>query len=176
MAAFPASVPTHSNLSSCIDTSCEFIRALMKLQRATSVIASTLDLDALLDRVVNEIASSIGDVEVSVWLRADDADEMVLRGVRGNTSYKKGDRMQIGRQGMVGHAAATGKMHYAPDVREDPYYIACKLTTRSEVSIPLKTAGRVIGVLSIDHHEPNAFSSDQLKVLQALATLPFRAV
>jgi phosphoserine phosphatase RsbU/P len=169
MAAFPASVPSPSSLSSCIDTSCEFIRALMKLQRATSAIASTLDLDALLDRVVNEIASSIGDVEVSVWLRADDADEMVLRGVRGNTTYTKGDRMQIGRQGMVGHAAATGKMHYAPDVREDPYYIACKLTTRSEVSIPLKTAGQVIGVLSIDHHEANAFSSDQLRVLQALA-------
>ena len=41
-------------------SSCEFTQVLMKLQRATYLIASTLDLDALLERVVNDIASSLG--------------------------------------------------------------------------------------------------------------------
>jgi sigma-B regulation protein RsbU (phosphoserine phosphatase) len=141
----------------------------MKLQRAANLITSTLDLDALLDRVVNDIAASIGNVEVAVWLRAGDTDEMVLQGVRGCTKYGKGDRLQIGRQGMVGRVAATGKMRYAPDVHHDPYYIACEPATRSEVSIPLKAAGQVIGVLCIDHHQTDAFSDDQLKVMQALA-------
>ena len=141
----------------------------MRLQRATNLIASTLDLDALLDRVVNDIADSIGDVKVGVWLRAADADEMVLHGVRGCTSYRKGDRLQIGRQGMVGHVAATGKMRYARDVQQDPHYIACEPATRSEVSIPLKSAGLVIGVLCIGHHQVDAFLDDELKVLQALA-------
>jgi sigma-B regulation protein RsbU (phosphoserine phosphatase) len=141
----------------------------MKLQRATSLIASTLDLDALLDRVVNEIADSIGDVKVAVWLRAGDTDAMVLRGVRGCRKYRKGDQLQIGRQGMVGYVAATGKTRYARDVQQDPYYIACESATRSEVGIPLKSAGQVVGVLCIDHDQRDAFSDDQLKVLQALA-------
>ncbi len=141
----------------------------MKLQRAANLITSTLDLDALLDRVVNDISSSIGNVEVAVWLRAGDTDDMVLQGVRGCTKHKKGQRLQIGRQGMVGHVAATGKMYYARDVRQDPYYIACEPATRSEVSIPLKAAGMVIGVLSVDHRQIDAFSDDQLTVLQALA-------
>ena len=168
MAAFPASVQTRHAISPRIHSSREFVRVLMKLQRATNLIASTLDLDALLNCVVNEIADSIGN-EVAVWLRAGDTDEMVLHGVRGCTKYRKGDRLQIGRQGMVGHVAATGKMRYARDVHQDPYYIACELATRSEVSIPLKAAGQVIGVLCIDHHQTDAFSDDQLKVLQALA-------
>ena len=46
---------------------------------------------------------------------------------------------------MVGHVAVTGKMHYAPDVTRDPYYVACEPDTRSEVAIPAATrrgAGR----------------------------------
>src|ERR1700677_2525982 len=97
-------------------TSRDFIQTLMKLQRSAELITSTLDLDALLDRVVNDIADSIGCVKVGVWLRDPDTDDMVLHGVRGSTMYEKGSRLQIGRSGMVGHVAATGKMWYAPDV------------------------------------------------------------
>ena len=169
MATFPATAQDRHAISPRIHSSGEFVHVLMKLQRAANLIASTLDLDALIDRIVNDIADSIGNVEVAVWLRASDTGEMVLHGVRGCALYRKGDRLQIGRQGMVGHVAATGKMRYARDVRQDPYYIVCEPATRSEVSIPLKTSGQVIGVLLIDHHQTDAFSDDQLKVLQALA-------
>jgi phosphoserine phosphatase RsbU/P len=169
MATLTARRSTRGFMPSRIQTVCEFTQVLMKLQRAIHLIASTLDLDALLDRVVNDIASSIGNVEVSVWLRADGTDEMVLQGVRGCRMYRKGDRLQIGREGMVGYVAATGKMRYAPDVRRDPYYLACEPDTLSEATIPLKAGGRFLGVLSVDHKEIDAFSSDQLKVLQAIA-------
>ncbi|MBV8820497.1 MAG: SpoIIE family protein phosphatase [Acidobacteriaceae bacterium] len=141
----------------------------MKLQRAAQLIGSTLDLDALLERVVNDLAMSIGNVEVAVWLRDPETDDMVLHGVRGCSLHQKGSRLRIGRQGMVGHVAATAKMRYARDVRLDPYYLACEPETRSAVSIPLEAGGRVIGVLCVDHCETDAFSEDQLQVLQALA-------
>jgi len=150
-------------------SSCDFVQALMKLQRAAQLITSTLDLDPLLDRVVNDIAESIGCVEVSVWLRDPNGDDMILHGVRGCSLYKKGARLQIGCRGMVGHVAASGHMRYSPDVLLDPYYIACEPDTRSEVDLPLKAGGEVIGVLSISHKEINAFSGDQLQVFKALA-------
>jgi sigma-B regulation protein RsbU (phosphoserine phosphatase) len=152
-----------------INSSCDFVQTLMKLQRAAQLITSSLDLDALLERVVTDIAASIGCVEVCVWLRDPDSDYMVLHGVRGCTKYKGGERLQIGREGMIGHAAASGTMRYAPDVRVDPYYVACEPHTLSEVTLPLKIGGEVIGVMSVDHHETNAFSDDQLQVFQALA-------
>ena len=152
-----------------VQSSGDFVQALMKLQRAAQLITSTLDLDCLLDRVVNDIADSIGCVEVSVWLRDPHSDDMVLHGVRGCPMYEKGARMQIGRRGMVGHVAATGQMRYAPDVTLDPYYVPCEPDTRSEVILPLKVNGEVIGVLSVDHTEIDAFSSDQLHIFKALA-------
>jgi sigma-B regulation protein RsbU (phosphoserine phosphatase) len=153
-----------------INYSCDFVQTLMKLQRAAQLITSTLDLDALLERVVTDIAASIGCVEVCVWLRDPESYEMVLHGVRGCTQNKKGARLQIGREGMVGHVAASGTMRYAHDVRVDPYYIACEEHTLSEVTLPLKVGGEVIGVLCVDHHEADAFSEDQLQVFQALAS------
>ena len=169
MATSPVTVQPRRATPPSVHSSGEFVQTLMRLQRATNLIASTLDLEALLDRVVNDIADSIGEVKVAVWLRADDADEMVLHGVRGSTKYRKGERLRIGREGIVGYVAATGKMSYARDVQQDPHYIACELGTRSEVGIPLKSAGRVIGVLSISRKQTDAFPDDQLKVLQALA-------
>jgi sigma-B regulation protein RsbU (phosphoserine phosphatase) len=158
-------IPTTS-----INSSGDFVQTLMKLQRSAQLITSSLDLDALLERVVTDIAASIGCVEVCVWLRDTDSDDMVLHGVRGCTQNKKGSRLQIGRQGMVGHVAASGAMHYARDVRIDPYYISCEENTLSEVTLPLKLDGEVIGVLSVDHPETDAFSDDQLQVFQALAS------
>jgi sigma-B regulation protein RsbU (phosphoserine phosphatase) len=169
VATLPATTQASHAFPPRIQSSCEFSQVLMKLQRATHLIASSLDLESLLDRVVNDIATSIGNVEVDVWLRDGDANEMVLQGVCGCTKYKKGQRLQIGIQGMVGHVAATGKMRYAPDVHQDPYYIGCEPETRSEVTIPLKAGTRVIGVLCIDHSELDAFSEDQIQILEALA-------
>jgi sigma-B regulation protein RsbU (phosphoserine phosphatase) len=168
--ATPAVLGTaRRGLPASIHSSCEFVQVLMKLQRATHLIASTRDLDMLLDRVVNDISNHIGNVEVEVWLRDPDSKDMVLQGVCGCTKHKKGTRLEIGRQGIVGYVAATGKMRYARDVAQDPYYVSCELATQSEVSIPLKANSEVIGVLTIDHQELDAFSEDQLKVLQALA-------
>jgi sigma-B regulation protein RsbU (phosphoserine phosphatase) len=164
MAASPRSITAPR-----MRTSCDFIQTLMKLQRAAQLITSTLDLDTLLDRVVNDLAESLGGVEVAVWLRDDESDEMVLRGARGCTLHKKGARLKIGVEGMVGHVAASGKMRYAPDVDRDPYYIACEPGTRSAVTIPLRVSDAVIGVLCVDHGETGAFSNDQLQVMQALA-------
>ena len=149
--------------------SCGFVPTLMKLQRAAQLITSTLDLEALLDRVINDLATTLGSVEVAIWLRDPESDEMVMQGVSGCTQHKKGSRLKIGRQGMVGHVAATAEMHYAHDVRLDPYYIACEPSTLSSVSVPLKICGEVIGVFCVDHNQTNAFPDDQLLVLEALA-------
>jgi phosphoserine phosphatase RsbU/P len=70
--------------------------------------------------------------------------------------------------GMVGHVAATRKMHYAPDVTLDPYYLACEPDTRSEVAIPLQREGDLVGVFTASHCELDAFCPDQLRLLQGL--------
>jgi sigma-B regulation protein RsbU (phosphoserine phosphatase) len=169
MASVTVSTPSVQPIPPRIRDACDFTQLLIKVQRATHQIASTLDLDSLLNRVVNDIAATVGNVEVCLWLREEASGEMVLQEVRGCTHYQKGHHRLGPMQGMVGHSAFTRRTHYAPDVLEDPYYIACEPETRSEAAIPLLTDGRISGVLSVSHEELNAFSEDQITVLEALA-------
>jgi len=64
--------------------------------------------------------------------------------------------------------AATVRMHYAPDVRKDNYYIACEHDTLSEVAIPLCVGDRLVGVFTASHPELDAFPKPRLRILQAL--------
>jgi phosphoserine phosphatase RsbU/P len=140
---------------------------LVRLQKFAQRITSTLDIEELVPRIVDEVATSLGCVEINLYLRDPEHSEFVLAGGRGCTMYGKGHVLKPGA-GMVGHVAATGKMHYAPDVTRDPYYVACEPDTRSKVAIPLQREGDLVGVFTASHCELDAFCSDQLRLLQGL--------
>ena len=140
---------------------------LVRLQKFAQRITSTLDIEELVPRIVDEVATTLGCVEINIYLRDPENSEFVLAGVRGCSMYGKGHRLEVGA-GMVGHVAATGKMHYAPDVTRDPYYLACEPDTRSEVAIPLTREGALVGVFTASHCDLDAFCADQLRLLQGL--------
>jgi sigma-B regulation protein RsbU (phosphoserine phosphatase) len=142
---------------------------LVRLQKFAHRITSTLDIEELVPRIVDEVAASLGCVEINLFLRDPQHPELVLAGVRGCTVHGKGHRIKLG-VGMVGHVAETHKMHYAPDVTSDPYYLACEADTRSEVAIPLQRDGELVGVFTASHCEVDAFCSDQLRLLQGLCS------
>jgi phosphoserine phosphatase RsbU/P len=149
----------------------DFVDDLQRVQKAAQRITSILDLDELIDSVVNEVAHSFGCLEASIYLHDEDRAEMVLAGMLGcNECCKqgKGHRLKIGREGMVGYVASTGQLRYAPDVREDQYYVGCEAATLSEVAIPLRVEEQLVGVFTASHPEVDAFPRQQLRILQAL--------
>jgi sigma-B regulation protein RsbU (phosphoserine phosphatase) len=149
------------------ETPAQKLAELARLQKFAQRITSTLDIEELVPRIVDEVASSLGCVEINIYLRDAEQSGFVLAAVRGCSVYGKGHRLEVG-SGMVGHVAATGKMHYAPDVTRDPYYISCEPDTRSEVAIPLQREGDLVGVFTASHCELDAFCPDQLRLLQGL--------
>jgi sigma-B regulation protein RsbU (phosphoserine phosphatase) len=148
----------------------ERLAELIRLQKSAQRITSTLKLDEIIQRVVDEVSVSLGLVEINLYLHEAKQNELVLAGVRGCLLHTKGDRLKVGKHGMSGHVAATRKMHYAPDVRLDPYYIACGPKTRSEVAIPLEVDGELVGVFTASHPELDAFCSAELRLLQGLCS------
>jgi sigma-B regulation protein RsbU (phosphoserine phosphatase) len=165
-----ASVPILADQIASLPQSTDLMEDLLRLQKASHRISSLLDLDQLIDRIVNEIARSFGLVEANVYLYEPDREELVLASVHGCTLYGKGHCLKLGKEGLVGYVASTGQMRYAPDVREDPYYIACEVGTLSEVAIPLLVEEQLVGVFTASHPELNAFRSQQLKILQTLCS------
>jgi phosphoserine phosphatase RsbU/P len=147
------------------------VRDLFLLQRVAQRINGNLDLDALLEEIVTDVAETFGCSRSAVLLKDENAGELIIAAVRGWTMnvHRKGDRFVIGRDGMIGHVAATERMRYAPDVMHDQYYQVSEPTTRSEVDIPLMSHGRLIGVFNAQHTDRDAFSSERLQLFEALA-------
>jgi sigma-B regulation protein RsbU (phosphoserine phosphatase) len=170
MASVPMLADQIASLSQSTSQSTDLMDDLLRLQKASHRISSLLDLDQLIDRIVNEIACSFGLVEANVYLYEAEREELVLACVHGCTMYEKGHCLKLGKEGLVGYVASTGQMRYAPDVREDPYYLPCEESTLSEVAIPLLVEEQLIGVFTASHPELNAFPPQQLKILQSLCS------
>src|ERR1700733_8187060 len=133
------------------------VESLQKLQKAAQTISSILDLDQLIDNIVNEGADSFGLLESSVYLHDEAGGEMGGSGGQGCFLDRKGFRLKIGKEGMVGYVASPGQMRYAPDVRKDEYYVACEHSTHSEVAIPLHVGQRLVGGFTASHPDLDAF-------------------
>ena len=147
------------------------IKELLLLQRVAQRINSILDLDLLLEEVVSDVAETFGYSRSGILLKDEETNELVIVAVRGWTVnyHVKGDRFKIGEYGMVGHVGLTEETYYSPDVTKDPYYQVSEESTRSELDIPLKIRGRLIGVFNFQHQEKNAFTVSRIQLLEALA-------
>jgi sigma-B regulation protein RsbU (phosphoserine phosphatase) len=146
------------------------VRELRLLQETAQKINSILDLEQLLDEIVGGVAEAFGCSRTAILLKDDITNEMEMIALRGFSAlHLKGYRFKVGGEGMVGRVSATAKMRYAPDVRSDPYYVVSEPTTMSEVDIPLISRGKLIGIFNAQSTSLDAFSSEQIGLLCALA-------
>ena len=81
----------------------------------------------------------------------------------------------LGR-GVCGTAAARDCTLVVPDVHEFPGHIACDAASASEIVIPLRRDGRVIGVLDIDSPLRGRFTEEDRVGLEAFAACLERAM
>jgi len=68
-------------------------------------------------------------------------------------------RIPVGK-GVCGTAVAENRTQIVPDVSLFPGHIACDEASRSEIVVPIRHCGKVIGVLDIDSPVPNRFDEE----------------
>jgi GAF domain-containing protein len=77
-------------------------------------------------------------------------------------------------RGVCGAAARTGEIQLVPDVDAFPGHIACSSSTRSEIVLPVRNAaGELIGVFDIDSDQPDAFTEEDSRQLDAILASVF---
>ena len=147
------------------------VKELYLLQCVTQKINSILDLDMLLQEIVGDTLETFGYCRSAILFVDEVTNELEIVAVRGWTVnyHCKGDRFKIGKYGITGHVAQTGKTYYSPDVRNDPYYQVSEESTNSELDIPLKAHGKIIGVFNIQNQKLDAFPKERIKMLETLA-------
>ena len=72
--------------------------------------------------------------------------------------------------GVCGSAAKSGKIELVTDVNKDDRYLACFVSTRSEIVVPIKKKGEIIGEIDIDSDVPNAFDNKDVVFLEKISS------
>jgi GAF domain-containing protein len=79
-------------------------------------------------------------------------------------------RIALGK-GVCGTAAVERKTIVVPDVNAFPGHIACDSASRSEIVVPLISAGELLGVLDIDSPRLARFDDGDARGLERLAAI-----
>ena len=69
-------------------------------------------------------------------------------------------------KGICGQVAVSNKNFVVPDVKAQDNYIACSLTVKSEIVIPLFVNGENIGQIDIDSNTLNPFTKEDEQFLE----------
>jgi len=72
-------------------------------------------------------------------------------------------------RGICGAAASSQKTVMVRDVQSDPQFMACSLSTRSEIVVPLMDGKVCLGEIDIDSDQPSFFNGQDQTMLEALA-------
>lgn len=76
----------------------------------------------------------------------------------------------VGR-GVCGTAVAEDRTQLVRDVHQFPGHIACDSASNSEIVVPIRTDGKVIGVLDIDSPHIGRFTEDDQAGLEAFVEI-----
>ena len=132
-----------------------------------ALIADTSS-DQVLDAAVTYLYEAFEKYSwVGIYVIKDNV--LVLNSWRGPQATKH-TRIPVGR-GICGAAAQSGRVERVSDVAQDERYLACFISTKSEIVVPIKKAGKVIGEIDIDSDVTNAFDDHDALFLERVATL-----
>jgi signal transduction histidine kinase len=132
------------------------------------------DPSCLPERVVETIRERFGYYAVHLLLADADKNDLVLSEASGPNAEpikRRGLRLKVGQEGIVGWVAQTGKAFLCNDVSQEPRFYDEELLpeTRAEMAVPLVTDSRIIGVLDVQGDQRGVFDEASLDALQILA-------
>ena len=143
---------------------------LSVLNQVALAAAAATSLDDLLEQVAQVIVNRLDVHHLGFLLLDLEAGTLRMHPAsRGIPPEWSGKTIPMDR-GISGAALRADRPLVIPDVRANPDYIEMDPATRSEVAIPLRASGRVLGVLNVESHRLAAFGEYDALFLSMLAS------
>ena len=147
-------------------TDTELLSTLFELGRE---VTSVLDLEELLAKIPQLIARLTRFSAFSVYLLDEKRKELRIAyavGYPGGASPNM--RLSVG-QGVVGAAVEEGRPILVNDIRREPRYRGPLRNMLSQLAVPLRRKGKVIGALNLLNEVEGAFTSQDEALLRQFA-------
>jgi signal transduction histidine kinase len=155
-----------------IETQLKEAKALANIERALSE-SERVGVDKVLQLIVDSAIELIPKADnVILHLTDDEKQILVPRAVAGYTGKDKRKlNMRLG-EGIAGQVIATGKVITIADVYSDPRFLKRTIPVkfRSLVVAPIRSHNECIGTISIHSDVANAFSLEEVSLLETLGT------
>src|SRR6187401_3093746 len=144
----------------------ELLSTLFELGRE---VTSVLDLEELLVKIPQLIARLTKFSAFSVYLLDERRQELRIAYAVG---YPEGApdtmRLRVG-QGVVGAAVEEGRPILVNDIRQEPRYMGPLRNMLSQLAVPMRRKGRVIGALNLLNEIEGAFTDQDEALLRQFA-------
>lgn len=149
-------------------------RNIMTVAEVGRTITGARNLDALLNQVVQLIINRFNFYHAQVFLVDEAGEYAVLResaGPAGKRLLAQGHKLEVSSRSVIGQVTSLGEPVIALDTDTNPVHRRNELlpNTRSEMALPLRIGGRVIGVLDVQSVDPNAFMVEDVPIFQTMA-------
>ena len=140
----------------------------------SSSLGSILNPRELLRNVVALLKDGFDLYYAAVFLIDENKRYAVLEAgtdAAGQKMLGEGHRLIVGGSSMVGWSTANGEPRISQEVEQESIHFQNPLLplTRSELALPIKIGSQILGAISIQSIESNAFDEDDIIVLQGIA-------
>jgi PAS domain S-box-containing protein len=152
-------------------------REAEELARIARLVSETLDLPTVGERITESVLGLLGVHSSAIrLLRPDGTLKAIAVGGRAREYAGIGAVVPAG-VGLVGRAAVEGRAMWTHDIRTDPRFeLNAEIRERNAgigivagLAVPLRVAGKVIGVLSVGSPTPRTFTDGEVALLQTFA-------
>lgn len=155
----------------------ELERRAGQLQAISNVarsIASVQNMDELLPAITQLVSEKFGYYHAGIFLMDENQEFALLRASNsegGQRMLERQHKLKLDTNSIVGYTTLRGEPRIALDVGADAVFFNNPdlPDTRSEIALPLRVGGRVIGALDVQSTEPNAFTQEDVNVASILA-------
>ncbi len=123
--------------------------------------------------VTQKIANYLDSEDCVIYLvnhKNNTLEQIASHGSMLDKESVKENVLQIGK-GIVGNVAKTGKAEIVKDTSKDNRYIIEGKRRFSEISVPIISEGKVIGVIDSEHLDKNYYRKEHLRALENIASL-----
>ena len=148
------------------------LEALIEIGKA---LTSTLDLEAVLSLIMDEVSRLLKSRAWSLLLRDEESGVLTFEiAVSPVADRLKGMRLARG-QGVAGWVAEHGEPLLIADVSADPRFCkkidrTAKFVTHSVICVPVRSRDRILGVIElVNGLEERAFTNADLQILATIA-------
>jgi diguanylate cyclase (GGDEF)-like protein len=138
------------------------------LFRISQLACQANSLDGTLAAILELTEELAPEGQIALLLLDQRKRALVVRAVRGYEEAVSANPIPLG-EGVTGRCAESGEVLLVQDVTLHDDYIEGVRGARSELALPLKVEGRVIGVLNAESTRTQAYTGDHVRALSVIA-------